>query len=437
MAMHTLPRRRFLSSAAVLPLVPALTRSARASDVDVVVIGAGAAGLSAARTLIDQGKSVSVLEARARTGGRAYTESNTFGVPYDQGCHWLHVAHLNPWIDYGKKHGFDVYAAPDEEAVYVGNRLATETEVADLEKARRALYKAIGGAGSRDVSPASVFDITKRWHQVAANETGAQGMGKDLEHFSCADWWNSEGGKDWFCKQGFGSLVAHYGREVPVRLSTPVTKVTMNRDGVRVDTTDGTIVAKAVIVTVSTGVLAAGKIVFEPALPDRKREAFERISMGTYNNIALLFSEDVFGLGPDAYLTYEAKTNRAVGFLTNISGTALTFAYVGGAFGRELEKAGVETAVDFALGELKRTLGNAIQDKFVKGTVSRWGEDPWTLGSYASAEPGAYHLRNELRKPVDKRIFFAGEACHKDMWATCAGAHLSGIDVAKTAAREV
>ena len=435
--MKTFSRRRFLSTTALLPALPVLTLAAQSSNVDVVVIGAGAAGLAAARTLIAEGRSVTVLEARERIGGRAYTESETFGVPYDHGCHWLHVASLNPWIQYAKDHDFDVYPAPDNEAVYVGDRPADETEIAALDKARRALYSAIGGAGQQDVSPASVFDLSKRWHQVAANETGPQGMGKDLEDFSCADWWNSEGGKDWFCKQGFGLLVAHYGRDIPVQLSTAVTRVELENDGVSIETTSGTVRAKAVIVTVSTGVLAAEKITFGPSLPDKILEAFQGISMGTYNNIGLLFSEDVFGQGPDAYLTYESSSYRATGFLTNISGTALTFGYVGGSFGRELEIAGVEAAVDFALEELKKTLGNNVQDKFVKGSVSRWGEDPWTLGSYASAEPGAYHLRRALREPVDKKIFFAGEACHKDLWATCAGAHLSGIETANEVNRSV
>ena len=428
--MPTLSRRRFLSITAALPLLPRLAAAMQRPD--VVVIGAGATGLAAARTLLEAGKSVTVLEAHHRIGGRAYTESDTFGVPYDHGCHWLHIARLNPWIDYAQKHGFDVYPDPDLETLYVGNRLATDEETAALEKARTKLYNAISDAGDLDVSPASVFDIAGPWRRMAANETGAQSMGKDLEDFSCMDWWNSEDGEDWFCKQGFGALVAHYGAGLPVALSTPATKVALTNDGgVRIETPAGHLEASAVVLTVSTGVLAAGKIAFDPTLSDEKRESFEKISMGTYNNIALLFSEDVFGLGPDAYLAYKTDTKRASGFLTNISGTRLSFGYVGGSFGRELERAGAEHAVDFALGELKAIFGNSIENKFVSGTMSRWGEDPWTLGAYASAQAGAYRLRSVLRAPVEEKIFFAGEACHRAQWATCAGAYLSGIDTAK------
>lgn len=194
-----------------------------------------------------------------------------------------------------------------------------------------------------------------------------------------------------------------------------MTRIVTGNNGVRVETSAGTLRANAVIVTVSIGVLAAGIIAFEPALPAKKWEAFERISMETYNNIALLFSDNVFATEPDTYLTYEARNKRATRFLTNISSSTLTFGLVGGTFGREL----------------KKIYGSAIEKKFVNGTASRWGKDPWTLGAYASAEPGAFHLRNTLRESLDDQLFFAGEACHRSLWATCAGAHLSGIDVAK------
>ena len=76
--------------------------------VDVVVIGAGAAGLTAARELVSAGLAVRVLEARGRVGGRAWTDRETFGVPIDRGCAWLHSADRNPWATYAREHGFTV-----------------------------------------------------------------------------------------------------------------------------------------------------------------------------------------------------------------------------------------------------------------------------------------------------------------------------------------
>ena len=106
-----------MTDSAQLSTLSAPKRALQSSDVDVVVVGAGAAGLSAARTLTEKGHSVAVLEARSRIGGRAFTESNTFGVPYDHGCHWLHDESSNPWVKYGQDHGFDLYPAPDTEVV--------------------------------------------------------------------------------------------------------------------------------------------------------------------------------------------------------------------------------------------------------------------------------------------------------------------------------
>jgi monoamine oxidase len=256
-------------------------------------------------------------------------------------------------------------------------------------------------------------------------------MGKDLSDISCVDYWNGEAGyENWFCKQGFGTLVAHYGQGLPVELSTPVTAIDWSGDGVRVVTDKGTLKARAVIVTVSTGVLAADMIRFTPSLAPDKQDSFRRISMGTFNNIALQFSRDIFGVGSDTYWEYLPATTDAVGFMTNISGTNLSFGFVGGSFGRQLIEAGSDAAIDFAVSELKTHLGNDIAKDFVKGAYTMWDKDPWTLGSYASAEPGYYQMREVLRQPVGERVYFAGEACHRHIWATCAGAQLSGIETA-------
>ena len=82
-------------------------------------------------------------------------------------------------------------------------------------------------------------------------------------------------------------------------------------------------------------------------------------------------------------------------------------------------------------------LGTKTVDRSYEGVAdaSAWGRNPWTRGSYASAEPGLHHLREELRVPVEDRIFFAGEACHLDQWATVGGAHLSGCETAANVAR--
>ncbi len=444
MVFNNLNRRRFLQLGAAFSTASAWPRLSSASEPDVVVIGAGAAGMAAARALIEKGLDVTVLEAGNRIGGRVYTDTSIFGVPYDMGAHWLHIGRLNPFVDYGREHGFDIYEAPDEETLYVGDREATEQEYAAYNDALSSAYQAISRAGRRgeDVSAASVVPSGGEWDDLAHMVIGPWDMGKDFPDFSAADWWNGEDGTDWYCREGYGAVWAHSAKGIPVELETPVHMIDWSGSGVKVHTSRGEIAARACIVTVSTGVLAAEGIRFEPAMPVEKQESFHGISMGLYNHIAFQFRRNIFGTGDDGYLLYklppgDGGSPRGFGMLTNIGGTNLSFGDVGGGLAWELENAGMEAALDFGLAELRRMFGSDVDKEFVKGHVTSWGGNPFTLGSYASAKPGAYHLRRTLREPVGERVWFAGEACSPNLWSMVAGAHLSGRQTARNVASVV
>ena len=198
----------------------------------------------------------------------------------------------------------------------------------------------------------------------------------------------------------------------------------------------GTIRARAVILTVSTGVLAAEGIAFDPPLPGEKQEAINAIPTGYYNHIALQFREDIFGMGADGYVLHRVgDDNQAFGALTNASGSGLAYCDVGGSFARELELAGEAAATDFVVGKLRSLIGGDVDKYLAKSAVSNWGEDPLIRGCYASAAPGGYPMRAVLRAPLADRVFFAGEACHKDLWATVGGADLTGVSAAEDVAR--
>ena len=433
-------RRHFLATGTAALLAPVATRADLPTNPDVVVIGAGAAGLAATRTLMDRGLSVALVEAGSRIGGRAYTETETFGVPFDRGAHWLHNGPRNPYNAYAQDNGFDVYPAPDNWRIFIGDQEASESEAAGLWQTWSVFYDDIGEAADKglDVSAASVTPSTGTWANTVAMAIGPWSMGKDLDDFSIVDWWTGAEGADWYCTEGFGTLVAHYGAGIPVSLETQATRIRWSGPGVEVETNRGTISAKAVIVTVSTGVLAAGHIAFDPALPVEKEESFAGISMGLYNHIALQFSEDIFGMGPDGYLLYQIDDSmRGFGVLTNANGHGVAYCDVGGSFARELEKDGEAAAVDFTVGKLKDMLGSDVERTLVKSAVTAWGQDPLFEGSYASAKPGAYPMRSNLRQSVGDRIFFAGEACSRDLWATVGGAHETGVDVADDVAGEI
>jgi monoamine oxidase len=426
-----------MASAAAAASLPSWAYAAAPTNPDVVVIGAGAAGLAATRALLDAGHTVTLIEAANRIGGRAYTDTSIFGIPYDLGAHWLHQADDNPFVDYGSENGFTIYEAPEHIELYVGDRKASDEEAERYYGAYEAAIAAISRAGraGRDVAPASVVPDGLEWNGLVHLAIGPYEMGKDFDHFSCTDWWNSNSGTDNYCAEGYGALLAHWARGIPVELSTRAQAIKWGGDGVDVETSNGTISAKACIVTVSTGVLASGELRFDPALPADKESAFHSLTMGLYNHIALQFEDNPFGAGEDGYVLYQVETQgnaspRGAGYLTNISGSGLTFADVGGGFARELEVEGADASIDFALSEARKMFGSAIDRSFVKGHATAWGRNQLTLGSYASAEPGGYPARATLRAPVADRIWFAGEACSVYEWATLAGAFKNGLTVA-------
>jgi len=270
-------------------------------------------------------------------------------------------------------------------------------------------------------------------------------MARDFNNWSCYDDYHWKGPKgSGFCKQGYGALVADYRKDVPVKLKTVAKEIKWDKKGVKVVTNDGTISAKACIVTVSTGVLNARKIKFTPDLPDYKYDAFAGITMGTYNHITFLFDKRyLFKIGikyPDTYVYTKIQSNGAVSpkggcGLFNITGSGLCYWDTGGKFSEELEAEGSKAQIDFFLNVMRETFGSEVGKHVIKAHATRWGKNPFTLGSYAGAIPGKAKLRKKLRSSVGK-IFFAGEAC-ADAHATVYGANWSGVRVGKKVAKKV
>ena len=433
-------RRAFLGGLATTLALPAWAQ-VLPSNPDVVVVGAGAAGLAAARELIGRGLTVVVVEAQGRIGGRAWTESETFGLPFDRGCSWLHNADRNPFKDMADDWGYETLQHDDaEDRLFVGNRPASDEERARLARAGERLYRAIADAGrrGRDVSAASVSPRDMPWIEVAEAWMGPLEMAVDLEDLSCTDWWSLDDSEpNYLVKEGFGTLVARYGQGLPVQLGTPAEAIRWDGAGVTVETASGGIAGKACIVTVSTGVLGAGGIRFDPPLPDWKAEAISAVPMGLLAKIPLQFQGTRFDLPENGWLAYHVESREACYFLGWPFGTDLMIGFVGGDFAWDLTRVGTEAAVDFGLQELRKIFGSAVDTHFVKGSFTTWGADPWTLGGYANARPGKAHLRADLSKPVGDRVFFAGEACAGGLALTCGGAFLNGQAVARDVARRV
>lgn len=398
-------------------------------DTDLVIVGAGAAGIGAAKAARRLGLDHVVLEASHRIGGRAYTEHPAPGVSFDLGCHWLHSASRNPLTQLLSPFGMNVKKSWDWRSnIFRNGRWI------DGSKAREFELEAMD----------SVFDMAERGEDVAAWDA----YDPDSEWAPLVDYWISlnhsadpdqvsirdardyeETGEhqDWPVKQGLGTLLARFGANVPVRLNTAVQRIDYSGRKVVVKTTVGDICAAHVLVTVSTGILNAGDIDFVPALPEWKQNAIADIPLGNHNRICLLFDREVLGDYTKDTATYFDDEDPPMNFTIRPFGFNYAVAVTGGRFADWLERAGQQASVDYARDRLVRMFGSDA-GKYITGSiVTAWRGDPWIRGAYSSVRPGAYGARALLSRPVDERIFFAGEATSGNFMCTAHGAYISGV----------
>ena len=403
------------------------------SNPEVIVVGAGMAGLAAARTLMLSGVQVAVLEARDRIGGRAYTESTTFGLPYDHGCTFIHSADENPIARLATNLGHELVGEGDYWLVVDGR----DASIADydelggiLDRIDQAITKA--GKAGRDVPASTVIDENGKWAPLAGALIGDISAGVPLEGLSTADYAAQYGrGDDALVAAGLGAIVAEYGEQVAVQLGTPVDRISWGANQVSVTTARGTLNARVVIVTVSTGVLGGQAIRFTPELPDWKQAAIERLPMGVLNKVALQFDRPFPDADDNTSVNYPVEAGEAISFLINPFGAPMAVGFVGGETARELEGQEQSAVVDLIREQLASMFGSAVNKHFVKGHATAWGQDPYSLGAYAAAKPGYHRMRRELRRTVEGRLYFAGEATHNEWAGQVPGAYLSGVRAAR------
>lgn len=408
-------------------------------EVDVVIIGAGSSGLHAARRLLELGKSVVVIEARGRIGGRAHTDTETFSVPFDRGCAWLHKADDNPYKKFAEQSGYTLQPHDTTlEGLYFRDREASAETRQLLALAESRLDDRIVRAGTRkDVAASTAMKKRGELDEAVATFHGPMSSAVDLDELSARDYLTigTDVAPNLLIKEGYGSLVAQFGKDIPASLHTPARRIRYGGLGVQVDTDNGTLTAKACIVTSSTGVLAAEKIRFDPPLPVWKEDAIAGVPMGLLAKIPLQFSKPEFRYKAFDDVLQEKPGKRDIYFLCWPFQLNLLVGFVGGDFAWELSAAGEDEAVDFGRNALRSMLGSDADKYFVKGSFTKWASDPWALGAYAAATPGNAKAREGLRRPLADRVFFAGEACAPRWTQTCGGAALSGVETAEVVAK--
>ncbi len=403
------------------------------SACDVIVVGAGAAGLGAARRLMAAGLAVVVLEARDRLGGRASTVATAGGIPVDVGCEWLHSAERNAWVAIARELGF----ALDETLPDWGQRvswLAGAAAQDDWLAARDAFDERCTAAASEpeDKAEAELLDKGGRWNGLlVAISTWANGA--EPERVSVKDHARYENsGLNWRVLKGYGTLISAYGAGVPVRFGTAVERIDHRGTRISVETNHGAIAARSVIVTIPTNLLAAEAIRFTPELP-HKRAAAAGLPLGVADKVFLAVAGRAEDLPQDRHLVGATDRVATGGYHIRPHGWPVIEGYFGGMLATGLEREGPHGMAAFAIDELVGLFGADMRQRFTTLATSAWVLDPLATGSYSVALPGHADDRAILAEAVDDRLFFAGEACSIEFFGTAHGAYTTGVTAAEHA----
>jgi monoamine oxidase len=403
------------------------------SEVDIAIIGAGAAGLGAARTLENSGLNILVLEARHRVGGRAHTVIAAEDVTFDAGCGWLHSADKNSFVPVAQKLRFEIDPKRPrwrDQSLNIG---FPERDRANFIKELDAFWDRADAAAKlpQDAPASSVLEAGSRWNPLF-NALSSYISGVELDRVSVKDFATYQDSElNWRIKRGYGALVAAYGATVPVALNTIVSLIDHSSTPIRIATSQGRLTAGKVIVTVPTDILAKERIRFVPELPD-KVAAAAGLPLGLADKVTLGLDRPD-DLPIDGHMRGAIDRSATGSYQLRPFGQPCIEGYFGGSFARALEEAGDGALGAAAVDEVVALLGSDYRKKLRPLASSRWALDEFALGSYSCALPGHASDRAILATPVDHRLFFAGEATHPFYFSTCHGARDSGERAAKEA----
>jgi monoamine oxidase len=411
---------------------------ARAAEPDVIVIGAGAAGIAAAKQLQAAGRPTIVLEARSRLGGRTFTDSS-LGPSYDAGAMFIHWAERNPWTEIARELGVQT---PNESwgggfqlfqngsPMPAGDRARRRGAFGEIDRRLETT-----DLHERDLSVAELLsDLGPDLAPVASSGL-LLSIGEESARISARDYQRLWSGEDYVVPSGYGNLVARYGAGLDIRLNQPVTAIDWSGSRIAVTTASGTLRARACIVTVPVGVLKAASIRFTPQLPGRTRDALAGIGMGALTKIALKVEGDRFGVAPGTTYFEAGAAGRLISFELFPDNRDLVIGYCGGDFARDLSTAGPGAAREQIVDLLAAMVGGDFRKAAGPVSFPAWWTDPFSHGSYSVCLPGHAGARDILAEPIGGRLWFAGEATAGGGAMTAGGATLAGRTAAAAVAR--
>lgn len=403
------------------------------SEPDVAIVGAGAAGISAGRRLRALGKSVLLIDALPRLGGRAHSQILQ-DMPLDMGAHWLHSGERNPLTALAESHGEKIErrrAAWGQQWRDIGATRETQ------HGAWRAYENFIERLHSNPPASDRAGDAIAQddpWRPFAdAISTYVNGV--ELDQLSVTDFLRYDDAaseNDWRLQNGYGAFIASLGEDLPATLSTRVSAVSYGT-GIALETDRGAVHAKAAIITAASTVLASGAIRFTPSIDDHLHAA-AHLPLGLADKVFLSVA-DANAFEPETHLLGSFEQAATGSYYIRPFGRPVIECFLGGAAARALEHDGASAASDFCIGQLRNLLGANFARGLAPLAVTAWAREPSILGSYSHAKPGFAHMRAQLAQPVCDILCFAGEACSEQDYSTVHGAWQSGAAAAEFIAR--